>query len=98
MTRTRPAPYSQAVGSKAANLATDADGVYRDWGTGNQELIQATTPEEISKMDFEPGSMGPKVEAACDFVMRTGERAVIGALTDIAEMVEGEAGTQFTIE
>ncbi|GIS50236.1 MAG: hypothetical protein Ct9H90mP24_5280 [Methanobacteriota archaeon] len=34
-------------------LATDADGVYRDWGTETQELIQATTPEEISKMDFE---------------------------------------------
>jgi carbamate kinase len=89
---------ARQLGARLLILATDADGVYRDWGTGNQELIQATTPEEISKMDFEPGSMGPKVEAACDFVMRTGERAVIGALTDIAEMVEGKAGTQFTIE
>jgi carbamate kinase len=42
--------------------------------------------------------MGPKVEAACDFVRRTGERAVIGALTDLEAMVAGEAGTQFTIE
>ena len=42
--------------------------------------------------------MGPKVEAACDFVRRTGERAVIGALADLEGMVEGSAGTQFTIE
>jgi carbamate kinase len=89
---------ARQLGARLLILATDADGVYRDWGTESQELIQATTPEEISKMDFEPGSMGPKVEAACDFVMRTGERAVIGSLTDIAEMVEGKAGTQLTIE
>ena len=89
---------ARQLGSRLLILATDADGVYRDWGTESQELIQTTTPEEISKMDFEPGSMGPKVEAACDFVMRTGERAVIGALTDIAEMVDGKAGTQITIE
>ena len=79
-------------------LAADADGVYRDWGTDSQELILRTTPDEMSMMDFESGSMGPKVEAACDFVLRTGERAVIGALADITKMVEGKAGTQFTIE
>ena len=42
--------------------------------------------------------MGPKVEAAADFVSRTGQRAVIGALADIPAMVEGTSGTQFVIE
>ena len=42
--------------------------------------------------------MGPKVEAACDFVRRTGQRAVIGSLADLPEMVAGVAGTQFVIE
>jgi carbamate kinase len=37
--------------------------------------------------------MGPKVEAACDFVASTGRRAAIGALADIERIVEGEAGT-----
>jgi carbamate kinase len=41
--------------------------------------------------------MGPKVEAACDFVNKTGERAVIGSLTDLEKMIAGEAGTQFII-
>jgi len=37
--------------------------------------------------------MGPKVEAAARFATRTGKRAAIGALYDIAEIVSGTAGT-----
>ncbi len=38
--------------------------------------------------------MGPKVEAACDFVARTGNRAAVGALDQLGAMVAGTAGTQ----
>jgi len=37
--------------------------------------------------------MGPKVEAACDFVERTGAMAAIGALEDAARVLAGDAGT-----
>ena len=37
--------------------------------------------------------MGPKVEAACDFVDATRKRAAIGALADIEKIVRGQAGT-----
>ncbi|HJM13164.1 MAG TPA: carbamate kinase [Candidatus Thalassarchaeaceae archaeon] len=79
-------------------LATDADGVYLEWGSDDAKKIERTTPGEIGGYDFDVGSMGPKVEAACDFVRRTGERAVIGSLSEIEGMVAGTAGTQFTIE
>ncbi len=79
-------------------LATDADGVYLDWGTEEAQKIDTITPEEASKYEFEEGSMGPKVEAACDFVQRSGGRAVIGALSDMQGMVDGTAGTQFVLE
>ena len=79
-------------------MATDADGVYLNWGTDSAEKISTTNPDEIEKYEFEEGSMGPKVEAACDFVRRTGQRAVIGSLADLPEMVAGVAGTQFVIE
>tara|TARA_B100000029_G_scaffold81736_1_gene72669 strand:- start:2132 stop:3040 length:909 start_codon:yes stop_codon:yes gene_type:complete len=79
-------------------MATDADGVYLDWGTDDARLVERTTPEEIEQYEFEAGSMGPKVEAACAFVRRSGQRAVIGALADLEGMVNGTAGTQFTIE
>jgi carbamate kinase len=42
--------------------------------------------------------MGPKVEAACDFARRSGQRAAIGALSDIARLVTGEAGTSITVD
>ena len=79
-------------------MATDADGVYLNWGTDSAEKISTTTPDEVETHQFEAGSMGPKVEAACDFVRRTGQRAVIGALADLPAMVAGSAGTQFVIE
>jgi hypothetical protein len=37
--------------------------------------------------------MGPKVEAATRFTTKTGRRAAIGSLTDIAGIVAGKAGT-----
>ena len=79
-------------------MATDTEGVFHDWGMKNQKLISKTTPEQIKKYDFDKGSMGPKVEAACSFVERSGQRAVIGSLKDIKEMVDGIAGTQFTLK
>ena len=79
-------------------MATDTDGVYTDWGGDSQEIISKTTPEEIGQYKFDKGSMGPKVEAACAFVERSGQRAVIGSLNDLKKMVDNLAGTQFTLE
>jgi len=74
-------------------MATDVDGVYVDWATPAQRLIEKVTAEELRARDFAAGSMGPKVEAAVRFVERTGHRAAIGALADIEAIVEGTAGT-----
>ena len=74
-------------------MATDVDGVYLDWGQPSQRLLRRTTPAEMASYPFAAGSMGPKVEAACDFVSATGRRAAIGALADIERIVAGEAGT-----
>jgi len=79
-------------------LATDTDGVYLDWGTEDARRIERATPDQMEQYEFEEGSMGPKVEAACDFVRRSGGRAVIGALSDMQGMVAGTAGTQFILE
>ena len=79
-------------------LATDTDGVYLDWGTEDARIINRATPEQMEQYEFEEGSMGPKVEAACGFVRRSGGRAVIGSLTDMQGMVAGTAGTQFVLE
>ena len=74
-------------------MATDVDAVYTDWGTPQQRRIETITAEELRRLDFAAGSMGPKVEAAIRFVERTGKRAAIGALQDIEGIVAGTAGT-----
>ena len=79
-------------------LIMATDGVYLNWGTEAEKRISNTTPEEIRKYEFDAGSMGPKVEAACSFIERSGQRAVIGSLTDIEGMVNGTAGTQFMLK
>lgn len=77
-------------------MATDVDGVYLDWGTPEQRRIGEITADELAAYDFAAGSMGPKVEAAIDFVRKTGKRAAIGSLPDIEQIVAGTAGTQVT--
>ena len=79
-------------------MATDVDGVYVDWGKPEQRRIEKMTAGELAHYDFAAGSMGPKVEAAIDFVQKTGKRAAIGALADIREIVLGTAGTQVIAE
>lgn len=74
-------------------MATDVDAVYADWGTPQQRALGRVTPAQLRQMGFPAGSMGPKVEAACRFVEATGGRAAIGALTQIQQIVDGQAGT-----
>jgi carbamate kinase len=77
-------------------MATDVDGVYRDWGQPDQARIQQATPTELDAMDLPAGSMGPKVAAATEFARATGKRAAIGSLDDIDALVAGTGGTQVT--
>jgi carbamate kinase len=74
-------------------MATDVDGVYLDWGTPEQRRLGQVTLPELADHQFAAGSMGPKVEAAARFAARTGNRAAIGSLADIAQIVAGKAGT-----
>jgi carbamate kinase len=74
-------------------MATDADAVYAGWGTKEARPIRRIHPAELRKLPFPAGSMGPKVEAACEFAEATGKPASIGALEDVARMLRGEAGT-----
>jgi carbamate kinase len=74
-------------------MLTDVAGVERDWGTAHPRLIPTATPDELSTLVFQQGSMGPKVTAACRFVQNTGGRAGIGALAEAAAILRGDAGT-----
>jgi carbamate kinase len=77
-------------------LLTDVRGVYIDWGKPGARAIRRASPQAIEKFTFAPGSMGPKIEAACALVRKTGGLAAIGALEDAAALLHGETGTIIT--
>ncbi len=74
-------------------LLTDVNAVYANWGTSQALPIINTTPEDLRKHAFAPGSMQPKVEAACRFVETTKGMAAIGKLEDVAQILSGQRGT-----
>ena len=77
-------------------IATDVSATFVDWGKPTQKAIALAPPDEIEKMGFAAGSMGPKVQAAVNFARNTGKDAVIGSLSDIVDIVKGKAGTRIT--
>ena len=81
-------------------MATDVDSVYVDWGKPTQRAIGRANPEALLELaaGFPAGSMGPKVIAACEFARATGNKAGIGGLTSIDEMLAGQRGTIVTSE
>ncbi len=85
---------AMALGAQALLLLTDVDAVYLHWNTPEARPLGRTTPAELRRHAFAPGSMGPKVEAACGFVEETGGVAGIGALADGPRILRGETGTQ----
>jgi carbamate kinase len=84
---------AREVGADFYIMATDAEAVFLDFGTPKQRAIHRAHPSALLKHRFPAGSMGPKVEAACEFALATGHTAAIGALADIAAIVRGEKGT-----
>lgn len=81
------------IGADALLILTDVDAVYADWDTPNARPIRHATPDALSALTFEPGTMGPKVEAASAFVRTTSGIAMIGALTEANQILAGTAGT-----
>ncbi|GAA2566900.1 carbamate kinase [Pseudonocardia hydrocarbonoxydans] len=90
------------LGADALVLITDIDRVALDFGTDRQRALTDVGVEEAQRHhdegQFPPGSMGPKMAAAIDFVRRGGQVAVI---TDVAHVRasldpgdDGETGTR----
>ena len=84
---------AKQIKADALLILTDADAVYLDWGKPTQRPLRVTSPDELAGVKFDAGSMGPKVEASCEFVKATGGMVGIGSLEDGLAILRGEAGT-----
>ncbi|AYY72905.1 carbamate kinase [Citrobacter sp. TBCP-5362] len=81
------------IHADALLILTDADAVYLDWGKPTQRPLAQVTPELLSEMQFDAGSMGPKVTACAGFVSHCQGIAGIGSLADGPAILSGDKGT-----
>lgn len=87
------------VGVDVFVIATDVPGVALNYGYPDETFLRSITVEEaverLKKHEFPDGSMGPKVEAAVQFLEEGGRRAVIASIEEVEEAAAGRAGTEF---
>ena len=85
------------LGAERMVLVTGVAGVYTNFGSEQAHLLSRTSPDELEGLagegHFPPGTMGPKVEAAIQFVRDTGRPAVICQPADLIGAISGLAGT-----
>lgn len=86
------------IGAELLLLITPVDRVAINFGTPEQKNLSRMTLEEAERYfaegHFAPGSMGPKIEAAINFLRSGGKRTIITSLDCIESAIKGEAGTE----
>jgi carbamate kinase len=85
------------VGAEVYLICTDVEGVYESFGAPDQRLLDRLPVEDARRMladgTLPAGSMGPKVEAAIEFLEHGGDRAVVCSLDEAPAALAGNAGT-----
>lgn len=78
-------------------ILTSVGGIFYNFNKPEQVELKKVGLREIKKHldngEFSKGSMAPKVEAAVNFVRKTGRISVIGDLKDAKKIISGEKGT-----
>ncbi|MGD2125320.1 MAG: carbamate kinase [Desulfobacteraceae bacterium] len=96
------AKLAEEVGVGTFLMATDVEGAAIRYGTPKQKFLRKLTVSEAARYlregHFPAGSMGPKIEAAMQFVQRGGKKAVITCIEAIEDALAGKAGTEVIID
>jgi len=78
-------------------MITDVDKVYLNFKKKNQKSLSNIKLNEIKRYykegHFPPGSMGPKIEAAINFLGNNGKKVIITNIKNIEKAINGKAGT-----
>jgi len=88
------------IGAGVLAMLTGVERVSLDFGKPGERQIDRMTADEARKHladgQFPPGSMGPKIAAALDYLGRGGREALITSLERLDEALAGRAGTRIT--
>ena len=96
---------ADSVGAQALVMVTGVDAVRLNFGTPQEQAVTEMTASDarrhLADGQFPPGSMGPKVEAAIEFVESPGRTSAIttpelvyATLDEPAGVIEGPRGTR----
>jgi carbamate kinase len=73
-----------------------------NYGKPNQQALERVSLSKMKALraegHFPPGSMGPKIDAAIEFLEGGGRRVMIGRLEDAVPVLRGEAGTHIVAD
>lgn len=87
-----------AAGASRLVILTDVPGAALSFARAGQRFLDRMTVAEarrhLSRGEFAPGSMAPKVEACVEFLEAGGDEATIAAVADAATAFQGLAGTR----
>jgi len=85
------------IGAQLLVILTSVEKVSLNYSKPNQQDINRMTMKEakqyLAEKQFPAGSMGPKIEAAIDFLNAGGEKVIIGSIEKAYEAINGDAGT-----
>ena len=94
------AVLARVLGWKELVIATDVERVALGFGKPTQRFLDGLSLAEAKKHladgQFPPGSMGPKIQAAIEFLEAGGSSAVVTDLEHLVAAVDGKAGTRIT--
>ncbi len=86
------------LGARELVILTNVDFVYRDFGSPRAAPLATLSRRDALRMldegQFPPGSMGPKVQAACDFLDGGGESVLVSSMRHLPRALQGEIGTR----
>ena len=85
------------IGAETILFVMDIEKVAINFGKPNQQNLDKLSlmeaEEYMDKGHFPPGSMGPKIRSAIDFLKAGGKKVVISSLEAIEDALLGKAGT-----
>lgn len=91
------AVLARDIGAQELYILTDVDHVKINYGQSNERALGHIRAAELQKYydegQFPPGSMGPKIQAALNFLAQGGEKVVITSLEKAVAGLDGTSGT-----
>lgn len=91
------AVLAREVGAELLLILTGVDKVAINFGRLDQQFLDKITVKEAQKHleagEFPPGSMGPKIKAAINFIQSGGKEVIITSIDRAYPAVLGKAGT-----